>query len=446
MERSGGCGIILIAVPDVEIPSWCPQAAAALVTEWSSHGARILLADVSLAQPALHEVFALPNSEGVVDVMMNGAQLRNVSRLVGSPDFLFISAGMPTGDIADVMRSGRWDVVLEALGEAEFHLVMYAPADLPGLDVLLERGPAVLLLGRDPEAAEEAIRNLGLSATDGLGTPVDEGIPGGVGAPSEPLGVAEPVANSFGVLEPVVGAFEVLSDGADSKETVSKLSFLRRVPLWMVGTVLALLVLAAWVGSRVLGGEEAVSLEVLEERVQPPVPVVAPAPETPQAYSLSLAAFEDPRVAALRAENLRAQRADLLFTTVPVLVSGRVFHRILAGPAPDSAAAEELRTSLGESLSNEDASVWIVRATPFAFALGDYESREAADHRAEEMPLASLAPYVFEVGFVDRPSFRVYAGTYADSAEASVAHERFMEAGEDLPQLVRRVGRYVARP
>ena len=201
-----------------------------------------------------------------------------------------------------------------------------------------------------------------------------------------------------------------------------------------------------------MGGGATESLEVLEERTERPVSVVAPLPEIPQAserpqaYSLSLAAFEDESVATLRAENLAGRRTDLLFTTVPVQVSGRVFHRILAGPATDSVAAEELRTSLGESLSDEDSSVWIVRATSLAFALGDYESREAADRRAGEIPLTSVAPYVFEVGVTDRPTFRVYAGAYADSAEASVAHSRFMEAGEEIPQLVRRVGRYVARP
>ena len=83
---------------------------------------------------------------------------------------------------------------------------------------------------------------------------------------------------------------------------------------------------------------------------------------------------------------------------------------------------------------------------PLRSALGDYESREAADRRVDEMSVASLAAYVFEVGVTDRPSFRVYASAYADSAEASVAHGRFIEAGAELPQLVRRVGRYVARP
>jgi hypothetical protein len=211
--------------------------------------------------------------------------------------------------------------------------------------------------------------------------------------------------------------------------------------------VLALLALAAWAGWSVLPPPGATgSLEVLEERAEVPIPVVGPPPETPQAYSLSLAAFEDAGVAARRAETLAGRRADVLFTTVPVLVSDRVFHRLLAGPATDSATAEELRMSLSASLSNEDSSVWIVRATPLAFALGDYESRGAADRRADEMSVAPVAAYVFEIGVTDRPSFRVYVGAYADSAEASVAHGRFMEAGSEMPQLVRRVGRYVARP
>ena len=98
------------------------------------------------------------------------------------------------------------------------------------------------------------------------------------------------------------------------------------------------------------------------------------------------------------------------------------------------------------TLSDEGSAEWIVRETPLAFALGDYESREAADRRAEEDAVAWLAPYVFEVGASDRPSFRVLAGAYADSAEASVVHARFRELGEELPELVRRVGRYVSRP
>ena len=391
---------------------------------------------------------------------MDGAQLRAVGRRVGSPEFPFISAGTAPGDIADVMRSDRWDVVFEALGEANVDLVMYAPADLPGLDALLGRNPTVLLLGGDSDAAAEVIGALGLSETVGLRPPVGEGVPGDMAPPmATPVAPAvAPLSEEFGTLWPA-GSTGVSTSAADSADTAELVDVkqARRVPYWKVAmavvvpywkpaTVLALLGVAVWAGWSVLPRGATGSLEVLEERAEAPISVVAPSPQTPQAYSLSLAAFEDAGVAARRAGNLAGRRADVLFTTVPVLVSGRVFYRILAGPATDSAATEELRTSLGVSLPNEDSSVWIVRATPFAFALGDYESREAADRRADEMSVASLAAYVFEVGVTDRLSFRVYAGVYADSAEASVAHGRFIEAGSEMPQLVRRVGRYVARP
>jgi len=391
-ERSGGCGIILIAIPDLETPAWCARAASALVTTWSSRGARILLADLSLAQPVLHDVFDLPNSKGLVDVMMDGAQLRAVGQRVGSPEFLFISAGTATGDVADVMRSDRWDVVFEALREASVDLVMYAPADLPGLDALLRRNPTVLLLGRASDVAAEAIGALGLSETGGLRPPVGEGVPGDVAPPMAPQGVPQgvprvvPPSEELGTLWPGGSSDEPTSaaDSADTAEVVD-VKHARRVPYWKVAAALALLALVVWVGWSVLPRGATGSLEVLEERAERPIPVVVAPPQTPQAYSLSLAAFEDAGVAARRAGNLAGRRADVLFTSVPVLVSGRVFHRILSGPAMDSAAAEELRTSLSASLSNENSSAWILRATPFAFALGDYESREAAGRRADEI-------------------------------------------------------------
>jgi hypothetical protein len=130
IERSEGRGIVLIAVPHVETAYWCAEAAAALVTTWSAQGARILLADVSLVRPVLHEVFDLPNSEGVSDVIVSGAQFRTVCRQIGSPGFLFMSTGETTEDVADVLSSDRWDIVIKALEEADVTLVTYAPADI----------------------------------------------------------------------------------------------------------------------------------------------------------------------------------------------------------------------------------------------------------------------------------------------------------------------------
>ena len=364
--------------------------------------------------------------------MVAGAQLRAVCRQMGSPGFLFISAGTPTAEPADVVRSGQWDIVFKALGEADVTLVMYVPADLPGLDALLGRSSAVLLLGGDLEGADEAIRTFGLSSTSQLGP----------GVPSRGTDSAEAAE-----VTKVADMADAPRSGAlGARALDGKRARLRRGPAWKPATVVGLLLLAVWAGSRALLGGATNSSERPELRAEPPIPFIAPAPDPPQAYSLSLAAFQDAGLAASQAEGLAGRRPDLLFITVSVRVSGRVFHRILVGPATDSGAAEELRVSLAETLSDENSALWIVRATPLAFTLGDYESREAADRRAEDVPAAWLAPYVFEVGASDRPSFRVFAGAYADSAEASVVHAQFRELGEEPLELVRRVGRYVSRP
>jgi len=209
------------------------------------------------------------------------------------------------------------------------------------------------------------------------------------------------------------------SDASGAQAVDEKRAYLRMVPAWKPAAV-GLLVLAVWAGSRALLGGATDSSEDPEEREELPVSFVTSPPETPQVHSLSLAAFEDETVAVREAQGLSGRRTDLLFTTVPVLVSGRVFHRILAGPATDSAAAEELRTSLGETLSDEDSSVWVVRATPVVFDLGNYGSREVSDRKADKLAVTGLAPS-------DGLSFRVYAGAYADSAGASVAHAQFMQ-------------------
>ena len=116
---------------------------------------------------------------------------------------------------------------------------------------------------------------------------------------------------------------------------------------------------------------------------EPPAPVLAPTPETHQAYSLALGSFRETARAERLVASLGRRRPDLLFTIALVRVSGLVFRRVLAGPAEDSLGAERLRTSLAATLSGEDASKWIVRATPLAFDFGDAPTRESAPARGQ---------------------------------------------------------------
>ena len=141
--------------------------------------------------------------------------------------------------------------VLYGLAEADVDMVMYAPANLPGLDALLRRSPTVLLLGGDPDVAAEAMRALGLSETVGLRPPVDEGVPVDV-APPVALPVA-PLSEQFGTLWPGAsyGAPTSAPDSADTAEVVD-VKHARRVPYWKPATALALFALAVWAGWSVL--------------------------------------------------------------------------------------------------------------------------------------------------------------------------------------------------
>ncbi len=178
---------------------------------------------------------------------------------------------------------------------------------------------------------------------------------------------------------------------------------------------------------------------------QPPVssePSTSPAGPH-QAYSLALAAYQVGETAGRQAQRMARRRPDLLFIVAPVRVSGRVYHRVLAGPAEDSLGAERLRASLAETLSDENAARWIVRPTPFAYGLGEFESSEAAEGRAAEVRDAGIGAYVLEVGGPQELLFRVYAGAYQSPAEAEVMGAALVASLVGAPKLERRIGRYV---
>jgi hypothetical protein len=136
------------------------------------------------------------------------------------------------------------------------------------------------------------------------------------------------------------------------------------------------------------------------------------------------------------------RRPDLLFIVAPVRVAGRVYHRVLAGPAEDSLGGERLRSSLAETLAGDDDARWIVRPTPLAFDFGRFESAEAAEGRVAEIGNAGIGAYVFEVAGTRAPEFRVYAGAYQSPAEAEVMREALAAAFGSVPTLWPRMGRY----
>src|SRR5690606_32598056 len=63
--------VLLLAAADD--PAWAADAAIALGTAWAASGRRVVLADLHLESPSLHERLGAENLEGVVDVFLYGA-------------------------------------------------------------------------------------------------------------------------------------------------------------------------------------------------------------------------------------------------------------------------------------------------------------------------------------------------------------------------------------
>jgi hypothetical protein len=121
-----------------------------------------------------------------------------------------------------------------------------------------------------------------------------------------------------------------------------------------------------------------------------------------------------------------------------------VYYKIRAGLAPDTLTAVRLRERLVEAgaIRAEDASGgWgLIQHTPFAFDLGEFPTREAAQARADVLLQQNVSAYPVRVPYSDRSErWRLYGGAFADSANAETMRGMLAEAG--LPtRLVPRTG------
>ena len=347
---------------------------------------------------------------------------------------------------------------MEEVGDPQVTVLFYVPGNLPGMDALVARSDATLLLAGDPTEAEWVAQSFALDDVAGLVE--DRGEEGAQAAAERreqaaakpPEAPWQAAADDFGstadsgALAEVQEGTETMSEEADPEP---------RVIPWrpaLAGTLVGLGALALW--QIMFTTPEPVPPLVEGAAPQPlveataPQPPVSSAPSTSpagphQAYSLALAAYQAGETAGRQAERMAQRRPDLLFIVAPVRVSGRVYHRVLAGPAEDSLAAERLRASLAETLSDENASRWIVRPTPLAYGFGEFESSEAAQVRVAEVRNAGIGAYVLEIEGMQRPLFRVYAGAYQSPGEAEVMGAALNASLGGAPELERRIGRYV---
>ncbi len=267
----------------------------------------------------------------------------------------------------------------------------------------------------------------------------------------EPLPEAEPdhppvpladeiLAEAGDAPEPALQAGEVSEGGAPPSSGGAR-SFL----VWLLVGLLVAVGALWWFGYVEIPGLPSPNVVTSAEPVDRSGDLNAAEPRTETspaaAWAVAVEAHQDRQTAWDRVSELSSERPDRLWITAPVAVDGTLYHRVLVGTAPDSAAAESLRTQVADELGVEPASL-VLRSTPLAFRLGETRTLEAARRRAEALRELDVPAYVLAVTYSDgEERFRVYGGAFARGQEAQALDSLLAEVGMPREELVERTGR-----
>lgn len=478
LDRTGA--VALVPAGD---RAFAAAAALTLARSLARGGRRVFLCDLDLQAPRLHIMAGVIRGPGVTDFVLYGSSPGHVATEL-EERLLFVSAGTPVVAYESVFASDRWASLMEAATHARACLLMFVPADLKGVQGVLARVDTVVALGRPGEvpdlgAASDRLR-LGFRPADGSGDAPRSAPADASSALPDPLADASRAAAHPPVPDDDVWEADPAAVGPDPDEddeptmSLAAASAVNRANRksppkksragWVfliLFLILVALVVAGWLGLiRVPGivprradAEESQVMEAsapdpasaelgLAGADAPPAPAGVDASEAPvQAWTLRLGAFRDRPVARSEAARMAAAAPDHLFAVVPVDVSGARWYRVVSALVADADEAEAHRALLASALQVPDAEQWLARSAPLAFLVAEMDDAAAARGRADELAAGEIDAYVLTVPGADgRRWFRVYAGAYADAAEAGVMRRLLDGAGLGDAPLVERRG------
>jgi len=479
--------------------AWVADAAIALATGWTQAGRRAVLADLSLDDPLLHERIGMANLDGVVDIFLYGASLARSARPVPGRGFYLISGGTYTDDAGAILRHPRWEKIVSGFREAQASLLLFAPADAPGVEALAHWAGDAILLG--PPSARPVLQRAlpeAVAARAWLAPPgSDAAAPAPAPAPaphapedrfpepepapvwSAPAGTREvdvrplkqpPAPGEFPTFEEMVGTsgtdLPVPDPAWETTEMPSRLGGRRRgkkaaatgeggtkrSPVLLI-VLLVVLLLAAGayfvvtyrphlLGSASPGGGGAPPPAAQRSRSSAAAPTDR---GVPLPYAVSTVAYDSPAGARNAVRDRSAKYPDVPFYVVPELNQDRLFYKVFAGMLADTAQAAAVRDRLVAAGDADTAGVtgpWqLIQPRPWAYDLGTFDSDSAATVHADSLAEQNVPTYVVPVPFSDgRDRFRVYGGAFADSLAARPML-RIIQFAHVSPPLVRRTGR-----
>ena len=406
--------LLLISGQVAQDSSWSASVAIELADTLAAHRACIL-ADLHFDKPELHGLVATADAEGVADAILFGASLDRVTLASDQHRFELIPAAGPVADTAALLRDSAWVRLIDEARRRGSALLLYAPWQAPGMEGLVSRVDGAIMLGGQTDA-RLASRYLpaALPVLAVLSPPLPR--------PVSPAARAIPAPAA----RPVV----------PSQQTSSR--------RWLRVALPVMLLMGAGGGiAAVLFQQGSEPEDIVAPPVEAPAETTTPgAPAgTPLPFAVAIEAHQDLPTASRRVEMLRSAEPEMGFFLAPVLVDSVVYHRVLAGPTPDSGSAAVLMQQLITRGHKTGGSEWDIRNAPMAFEVGVFDTREDAQARVDHLAGDTIPAYVLEVPYssgADR--YHVYAGAYAGPAEADVLRQ--VLAGAGMPaNLVQRIGR-----
>ncbi|HEX2092829.1 MAG TPA: hypothetical protein VHG28_10525, partial [Longimicrobiaceae bacterium] len=132
--RAATCSaLLLVAGKSAGARRWGVEAAVQLASAAARHRRTVILADLDLDAPLLHERLGDPGDEGATDVILYGVSVRHAARPVEGRGFSLLPAGPPAADPGEVLIHPHWSIVFAEVARAQGLLLLYVPADAPGL-------------------------------------------------------------------------------------------------------------------------------------------------------------------------------------------------------------------------------------------------------------------------------------------------------------------------
>jgi hypothetical protein len=413
---------------------WAAGAAVELCAQWAAAGRRIVLADMHLENPLLHEVLDVENLEGVVDIFLYGASISRSARPIEGRGFHLITAGTYEVDTRSIYRHPRWTKLVAGFREAGASLVLFAPA-----------------AGVDQQAVSGFVERTIL-----LGVPVDGVVPSGleqgVAGLLVPPGYRLPSREDE---DPIRADAEVQED-ADLRlpPEPRRAEEPTRQGATIAITLLLLMALLAAVGFGMAryrpdlvpwltpaGGTPA-GTDAVPGRTAA-APGVRRAGETVP-FAVLVRSYASLNAAQQQVQTEQRRFADTPFYISPEDDSGVLYFKVYAGLLRDTASAERLRERLLQSgaVDSEDTlgALSLIHRAHLSFDLGEFASRDSAVVVGDSLAAREIPAYAVPMPYEDGSRrWQLYGGAYRDSATADAMRRRLTGAGI-TPRLVLRVG------